>query len=241
MKFTVDKFFGVEPKNSKDFSRIINKFHSERLAKLISNTDGKIITGGEHDVETKYISPTIIAYDSLKELSRSELAKGEIFGPIIYLAPYDNLDDVINYINSKEKSLTLYYFGTNKQNIDKLIKSTSSGAFITNSCVEYFLNEEIPFGGVGNSGYSAYHGITGFNNMSHLKPVVDKSQLLLKLRYPPYDDKKKKIIKSLMSLSHITQHKLLKILLWTALLFSVFYFRNTLSSLVNFNKYLNRK
>jgi len=241
MKFTVDKFFGIEPKNSKDFFRIINKFHSERLAKLISSTDGNIISGGEHDVENKYISPTIISYNSLIELSRSELAKGEIFGPIIYVAPYDNLDDVIDYINSKEKSLALYYFGTNKQTKNKLIKSTSSGAFITNSCVEYFLNEEIPFGGVGNSGYSAYHGITGFNNMSHLKPVMDKSQLLLKLRYPPFNDKKKNIIKGLMTLSHITQHKLLKIILWTALILSVFYFRNTFSSLLNINNYLNRK
>lgn len=240
MKTTVDKFFGVNPKNSKDFFRIVNTWHTERLAKLLSESQGKLLVTGEHDIPNRYIAPTIISYNSLEELSNSHLAKGEIFGPILYVAPYDNLDNVIDYINTKEKSLVTYYFGSDKKTKEKLIHQTSSGAFVTNSCIEYFLNEEMPFGGVGNSGYSAYHGITGFNNLSHLKPVMDKSQVLLKLRYPPYDNTKQKLIKGIMPISHLTQYKLLKIFLWTAVLLTLFYFKNNLCELMNLNIWKKR-
>lgn len=233
LKSTTEIFFSTNPKNSKDYSRIINKFHAERLAKLIPDAKGKLLIGGDHDVDSKYISPTMIEFDSIEELSKSSLAKGEIFGPILYFAPYDNLDDAIKYINDKEKPLVIYYFGENQKTKEKIIKATSSGAFVTNTCIEHFINEQLPFGGVGNSGNSAYHGISGFNNLSHLKPVMEKSQMLVKSKFPPFTESRVRMMKTLMPFSHLTQNKFLKTLLWTSLLLIIFYFRNSLYSLLN--------
>jgi aldehyde dehydrogenase (NAD+) len=226
LKNTVDKFYTKDPKSSDDYFRIINDFHSERISKLLQNHGGKVITGGDFDLKKRYIAPTIVTYNSIQELGKSSLASSEIFGPILYLAPYKKLDDCIDYINSKEKPLTLYYFGSNSQNKEKIIKYTSSGAVVTNDTIIHFINSQLPFGGVGGSGYSAYHGKWGFDNLSHLKPVMDKKQVLLKLRYPPFTGSKKKVMTWLVNNATFTQSKLVKMISFIVLLFSIYYMRN---------------
>jgi aldehyde dehydrogenase (NAD+) len=227
LKKTVEEFY-KDPKTSEDYFRIISDFHAERLAKLVTGHGGKTILGGDYDLKKKYVAPTIVTYDSIEELGKSSLASSEIFGPILYLAPYKKLDDCIDYINSKEKPLTLYYFGTNSANKSKIINNTSSGAVVTNDTIIHFLNSDLPFGGVGGSGYSAYHGRWGFDNLSHLKPVMDKKQVLVKMRYPPFTQGKKKVMMFLVNNATLTQWKLVKLLAFVAILFSVYFSRNTL-------------
>jgi aldehyde dehydrogenase (NAD+) len=240
LKSTVETFYNKDAKKSLDYSRIINDWHAGRLAKLIDTHGGKLITGGNYDVKEKYIEPTIVAYDSIEEMGKSPLACSEIFGPILYIAPYSNLDDCINYINAKDKPLTLYYFGSNKRNKEKIIKNTSSGGFVANDCLVHFTNLDLPFGGVGSSGYSAYHGISGFNNLSHLKAVMDRSEFLVKVRYPPFDNNKQKIMRFLLNKVTFSQHAMLKFFLYTALLITMFYLRNCYSGLVDLNKYFKK-
>jgi aldehyde dehydrogenase (NAD+) len=228
LKKTAEIFYTKEPKNSRDFSRIINNFHSERLAKLVSSNEGTTIFGGKHDVKEKYIDPTIISFESIERLSKSKCAEGEIFGPILYLAPYDNIKECIEYINSKDKPLSLYYFGSESKNKELILKHTSSGAFVTNDCLIHFTNPHLPFGGVGTSGYSAYHGKWGFDNLSHLKPVMERPQLTLKVRYPPFTDGKQKAMNFLLKNVTFTQSKFVKVFALTILFFSIYCYRNTL-------------
>jgi hypothetical protein len=99
---------------------------------------------------------------------------------------------------------------------------------VTNDTIIHFLNSDLPFGGVGSSGYSAYHGRWGFDNLSHLKPVMDKKQVLVKMRYPPFTPGKKKVMMFLVNNATLTQWKLVKLLAFVAILFSVYFSRNTL-------------
>ena len=151
------------------------------------------------------------------------LAKEEIFGPIMYTAPYKNIDECIEYINAKDKPLALYYFGSNSANKKLIEKRTSSGAFVCNDAVVHFTSHYLPFGGVGKSGMSAYHGKFGFDNLSHLKPVLDRTELLLPLRYPPYTQGKISIMKFLMVNVNTTQNVIVRsVVMMIALV--VFYF-----------------
>ncbi len=232
LRSTLQKFYGADPKKSQDYSRIINDFHTQRLSKLLDAPGGKVISGGDYDLKDKYIAPTIISFDSIEKLSISPLACSEIFGPILYLAPYKKLDDCIEYINSKEKPLTLYYFGTDKINKTHLMNRTSSGAFVTNDCIVHFTNSDLPFGGVGSSGYSAYHGKWGFDNLSHIKPVLERAQILTKFRYPPFTSTKQKTLKFLLNNLTISQWKLIKVVAVSALILAIYLNRNFLAGVL---------
>ena len=105
--------------------------------------------------------------------------KDEIFGPILPIITIKSIDDAIKFIKERDKPLCLYYFGNCcGKNAKKISNETSSGAFVVNDCVFHVLNDELPFGGVGASGYGKLHGIFGFNSLSNqksvlLKPAVD--------------------------------------------------------------------
>lgn len=107
----------------------------------------------------------------------SPLMKDEIFGPILPLITFKNIDEAITFVNNRPKPLATYYYGSNSRwniNLNKVEKQTSSGAFVVNdSCTQIF-NNDLPFGGVGMSGYGRYHGLTGFNECSNLKSVFRK-------------------------------------------------------------------
>lgn len=232
LKSTLFSFYGEDPQKSPDYSRIINDFHAERLSNLVKSTGGNVITGGNFDLKDKYVAPTIVSFESLNKMSQSPLACSEIFGPILYLAPYKKIEECIEYINSKDKPLTIYYFGTDKVNKNLIINSTSSGAFVTNDCIVHFTNSDLPFGGVGTSGYSAYHGKWGFDNLSHIKPVLDRSQMLTKFRYPPFTPSKQKILRFLLENFNLTQMKLVKIVAVSTLVLALYLNRNFLGGLL---------
>lgn len=111
----------------------------------------------------------------------------EIFGPVLPIVTYENLDDVINYVNQRPKPLALYIFSTNQTAIDKVINLTSSGGVSVNDTMMHFANHYLPFGGVGQSGQGAYHGKFGYLTFSHSKAVLHKSNFGdSPARYPPY-------------------------------------------------------
>lgn len=125
----------------------------------------------------------------------------EIFGPILPIIEYSSIDEAIKFVNDRPKPLALYYFGPTGANRNKVESETSSGAFVSNEALFQLANNDVPFGGVGNSGLGAYHGKWGFDNCSHMKAVFHKLPLNVwpySARYPPYTDGKQKLMTTLM-------------------------------------------
>ena len=112
----------------------------------------------------------------------------EIFGPILPVLTYKNLEDVIHTLHGKSKPLAMYVFSENKRTQKLLTTRLSFGGGCINDCVIHLATSEMPFGGVGESGMGAYHGKTGFDAFSHTKSIVDKKTFMdLRMRYQPYE------------------------------------------------------
>ncbi len=187
------QFFGSDPQKSPDYPRIINDRHFMRLRDMLDQ--GRIITGGQHDQDSRYIAPTLV--DELPD--KSKLMQDEIFGPILPLFRVEDLDDAIARMRKLPKPLALYAFSARDEVAELLIDETSSGGFAFNHTVVHLAAPELPFGGVGPSGMGRYHGRFGFDQLSHNKAVLHKSQLLdVPLVYPPYRDGMLKIIRKLL-------------------------------------------
>jgi aldehyde dehydrogenase (NAD+) len=177
----INKRYGPDPSKSNSYARIINEKHYQRLVDLMK--DGKIVAGGIVKAESKYISPTIILEPNLS----SPLMQEEIFGPILPIIPYKEIDDAITFINSRPKPLALYLFTKNKSVRKKIITQTSSGGICINDTLSHITTSGLPFGGVGFSGMGSYHGEKTFNTFTHEKSVMKKSLFPdPSLRYPPY-------------------------------------------------------
>ena len=184
--------YSKNPEKSSDFARIINKKNFNRLSEMLTNEN--CIIGGQTNAEDLYISPTIIDEPSLN----SKVMEDEIFGPILPVISFKNLNEVHKIINRYPKPLSLYVFSTNTTQAKKLIKEFSFGGGCINDTVVHFANHKLPFGGVGNSGIGAYHGKYTFDTFSHKKAIVKKANWLdIPLRYAPYTGKLKKL-KSLL-------------------------------------------
>lgn len=182
----IRSFYGDEPRQSDDFARIINDSHFNRLANLIEPE--KVFYGGDTDPDTRYIEPTIMTGISWDDAVMQE----EIFGPILPILPFDDLDNVISTLQNKSKPLALYFFSTNNSNQKKVIRNLRFGGGCINDTVAHLGNSALPFGGIGNSGFGQYHGKTSFDTFTHSKSIMKKSNWLdLSLRYPPYEGKLK--------------------------------------------------
>lgn len=176
----IEKMYGKEIKSSKFYPRIINQRAVERLQKLM--LDGKIIYGGNTDIAENFIEPTII--DEIK--SEHPIMQEEIFGPILPVLSFQNLNEVIDYVNSKEKPLACYFFGNSSQT-QKIVTSISAGGMCINDTIMHVANHHLPFGGVGNSGIGKYHGKQSFLAFSNQKAVVYASTWIdLPMKYPPF-------------------------------------------------------
>ncbi len=111
----------------------------------------------------------------------------EIFGPILPMFQYENLNEVISFINSRPKPLSLYFFSNDKNNIKKITSNTSSGSVCINDTLSQITTPYLPFGGVGTSGMGKYHGKWSFDTFTHEKSVMNKSfKFDLSVKYPPY-------------------------------------------------------
>ena len=164
-------FYGSDAKASGHLAKIVAPRHVERLVKILEQSKGEVKIGGEYDLKSRYVAPTILDCKSTKSYSMNE----EIFGPILPVIGYDDINEVIDYINDNPKPLALYVFSNSSKFSDEVIRRTSSGAVVTNDTLMHFTNPELPFGGVGSSGLGSYHGRFGFEAFSHKKPVLEKA------------------------------------------------------------------
>lgn len=177
----VTSFYGNNPQDSADYPRIINDKHYTRLASMIR--DGKIIVGGKTDDESRYIAPTMIEIDSMDH----PLMNDEIFGPILPVLSITSIDEAISIVKQFEKPLAFYIFSNNYANQQKCLNSIQFGGGCVNDTISHFVNPDLPFGGVGNSGVGAYHGKFSFDTFTHKKAVCNKVTWPdIPLRYPPY-------------------------------------------------------
>lgn len=206
------KFHGEDPSKDEHYARIINQDHTRRLKSYLDeNHGGRVVFGGQVDESQKYVAPTVIDCPNLD----SKLMTEEIFGPILPVLEFSNIQDVIQFINQRDKPLALYYYGgLLSSNKKRIINETSSGAVMINDSIFHLLNSDLPFGGVGNSGYGTCHGLWGFNNVSHLKPVMEKIGGLnvfpFNARYPPYTSGKQNLVRTLFKLNAVNQGHIVK-------------------------------
>lgn len=181
MKIHLKEFFGDDPQLSPDYGRIINERHFDRINRLIDSN--KVFVGGKSDKADLYISPTILENVLIEDAVMGQ----EIFGPVLPVITYNNINEAIDFVNKNEKPLAFYIFTESKTFSDKVLNETSGGGGCINDTLMHLGNANLPFGGVGESGIGAYHGASTFDTFSHKKSVHKKSTITdLKVRYAPY-------------------------------------------------------
>jgi len=199
----LEKMFPPKPKgieSNKDYGRIINTKHLNRLQNLLSDAQTKgahVHHGGRILSEENFMEPTIISGLSEDMLLMQE----EIFGPILPVLSYYKSEEIVELLSHKPKPLALYLFSADEETTDYLIKNISSGTVAINDCGIQYLQNELPFGGVGQSGMGKSHGHAGFLAFSNEKSVITQrtGKSLIKMLYPPYDFKTNKIAKGFLN------------------------------------------
>ncbi len=176
--------YGDNPLKNKDYGKIINQKHFERLCGLIDKN--KVIIGGETDCGSNRIAPTV-----MDNVTENDAVMGEeIFGPIMPILTFDNFDKMVDNLKDKDKPLALYLFSSDKWQIKRITTELSYGGGCINDVVVHLSTSEMGFGGVGQSGMGSYHGKDGFDAFSHYKSIMDKMTWLdLPMRYQPYKNK----------------------------------------------------
>ena len=180
---SIKSFYGVFIQESKDYGRIIDTDGFRRLKEIIIQESKNIIYGGDYHECGLYIEPTLLEIGSFDSPSMQE----EIFGPILPIMTYNNIDDVINSLKEKPKPLALYVFSKDKEFYWKVLNSLSFGGGAVNETIQQTAVHGLPFGGVGFSGVGKYHGKYTFDTFTHLKSVLVKnSDFDMDIMYPPY-------------------------------------------------------
>lgn len=202
MRHSIQKMYDPESKGiaaSEGYARIVNEKHYFRILELIQDAldrGAEGLTDPENDVSQRFIAPTLLR--NVPE--DAQIWEEEIFGPVLPIKTYRDLDDAIGYINARPKPLALYIFSTRNHIEQKILEKTSAGGVCINDCLIHFMNHELPFGGVNNSGIGKSHGYFGFLEFSNAKAVLKQrvGPTALKPLYPPYTSFSKKMIDLLL-------------------------------------------
>lgn len=202
MKKSIEKMYGSNKngiEGSKDYSRIVNESHFKRIQHILSDANlkgAKIEFGGNSNGQENYIEPTILSHVTWE----MKVLQEEIFGPILPVVTYDNLDGAIMIVNQQPKPLAFYVFSKNDEKINAIFNETSSGAALANDCAVHFLHRELPFGGVNNSGIGKSHGHFGFLAFSNEKAVLKQrvGSAAVNPLFPPFTLVKKKLVKGIL-------------------------------------------
>jgi len=202
LKQKLEQFHGPAEKSCQDLTHIISRHHFERLQAMFDDAvakGAKVLWGGHHDKHELYFSPTVLTSVDLY----STLMKDEIFGPLLPLFVYRELNEVIHFINDRPKPLALYIFSHSEITIERLMNETSSGRVCINDVIIQQSSSGLPFGGVGASGQGNYHGYYSFRAFSHEKPVLRQGWFggFLRQIYPPYTSFKMKVVKKMTHLN----------------------------------------
>ena len=180
----IDKRYAGRPRESADFGRIVNERHAQRIADLLDGRGYELVCGGEVDVAARYVAPTV-----LRGVAPDAAVMGEeIFGPVLPVLAYDDVAEVTARISEGDKPLALYLFTGSEDVVDQVLAETSSGGICVNDVVNHLIAPGLPFGGVGASGYGAYHGKWGFETFSHRRAVLRRPRWTrdVPLLNPPY-------------------------------------------------------
>ena len=191
---------GEAIQQSPSIARIVNERHTGRIKGLLDDAlakGAKPLTGNVVDASDCFIAPTMLT-DIPKD---AKIMEEEIFGPLLPLIPYSNLDEVIDQINSSHKPLALYIWSKNEQNIQSVMKRTSSGGACINHAVVQFLHSNLPFGGVNNSGIGMANGEYGFREFSHQRSVVKTRFMMARMFFLPHKPWVKKIINLMIKMA----------------------------------------
>uniref|UniRef100_UPI00258C629D aldehyde dehydrogenase family protein n=1 Tax=uncultured Alistipes sp. TaxID=538949 RepID=UPI00258C629D len=164
---------GDDAQQSPCYVRLVNDRAFERVAGYLPQ--GKIRIGGRTDAADRYIEPTLLTDTD----PASPVMQEEIFGPVLPMIPFDDTDEAVAFVNDREKPLALYYFGPEETG-RKVLLHTSSGGACLNDVIMHIANDNLPFGGVGNSGMGRYHGRDSFDAFSHRRAVVSSPTCLVK-------------------------------------------------------------
>ncbi|MGN1343812.1 MAG: aldehyde dehydrogenase [Traorella sp.] len=177
------------PLENPNYGKIINEKHYTRSLNLIDPT--KLIYGGKSNSSTLQIEPTVIDNVTWND----KIMQEEIFGPLMPILTYDNINEINTLLKDKPKPLAFYIFSSNQQQINELIEGCTFGGGCINDTLIHLATSEMGFGGVQESGMGSYHGLDGFNAFSHYKSIVDKKTWIdLTMRYQPYDKRYQKIL-----------------------------------------------
>jgi aldehyde dehydrogenase (NAD+) len=182
LRSEIARQFGADPLANPDYGFIVNDKHFYRLLRLIDHR--KVVIGGGSNAQTRQIAPTVmsdVAWDD-------DVMVEEIFGPILPVLTFANIDEVIGLMADKPKPLAFYVFAEDRVVADKLMSMCRFGGGCVNDVVIHLATANMPFGGVGESGMGGYHGRAGFETFSHTKSIVNKATWLdLPMRYQPFN------------------------------------------------------
>ena len=182
VKAEIRRQYGEDYRNNSLYGKIISQKHFDRVTDLID--PDKVVHGGNFDAASQKIEPTIMDGITWEDKVMGE----EIFGPLMPILTFDEIEDVIKTVNSHDKPLALYIYAENKQVIREVTSRCSFGGGCVNDCIIHLATSNMGFGGVGESGMGAYHGKTGFDTFTHYKSIVDKKTWIdLPMRYQPYN------------------------------------------------------
>lgn len=185
------EFFPTE--DSGQMVTMISPKHYERIKGFL--TEGHTLVGGGYDDERRYIQPTLL--DEVPLTAR--VMQEEIFGPVLPLFPYRELEECIDFINGRDKPLALYLFSKRKDHIRTVLNSCSFGGGCINDTLLHLINPRQPFGGVGASGIGSYHGKKSFDTFTHVRSIFQQSgKIDLSVRYPPFTKKKLTLLRKIM-------------------------------------------
>jgi aldehyde dehydrogenase (NAD+) len=188
---TVTTFYGANPRQSPDYARVVNDRHFERLRGLLG-TGGKPVVGAVSDAADRYLAPTVLTDVD----PDAPIMREEIFGPLLPVLPVDSVDAAIEFVNGRDKPLALYVFAESDAVVERVLTRTSAGGAAVNATMLHLAAPGLPFGGVGASGFGAYHGRAGFETFSHRKSVLTKpTRPDPPVAYPPYTGWKQRLLR----------------------------------------------
>ena len=201
MKACIEKQYGLgaDARGNDDYCQVVNSNHHSRVTALIKDAQAKggvVLTGGEMVKAGRFIAPTLIAGMS----DDSAIMQEEIFGPVLPIITFSDLDEAVAYVNAKPKPLALYIYAQDKQAINKVLQETSAGGTCVNQTMMHFLHPNLPFGGVNNSGIGNSGGMWGFRAFSHERSVLVEKFSAASMLHPPYTPKVMKLIKTTMKM-----------------------------------------
>ncbi|NWT53684.1 AL3B1 dehydrogenase, partial [Erythrocercus mccallii] len=191
--FFTDDFYGPNPQESPDFGRIVGDKQFQRVQRLLGS--GRVAIGGQTDEAERYIAPTVLV-----DVKPSDpIMQEEIFGPILPIVVIANMDEAIDFINSRERPLAFYAFSSDDKVVNQVLERTSSGGFCGNDTLMHLTLTSLPFGGIGNSGLGMHHGKFSFDTFSHHRGCLKRGmgrEPLNAPRYPPYSPQKFGVIRA---------------------------------------------